>query len=572
MNTLADTSLMNLTSFSLRGTTRFALLQIVIAGMTNLLSLALPIMMLQVYDRIIPHQAYGTLVVLASGVLVALALDAILRVIRSWLTGWITSTQEHAAGCAAVQRFCHADINAFSETDTGTHLQNMNALGRLREFYSGQALTALIDLPFVVLFLGLIAYLGRELVVVPLVLLILFLVMAVSFGRNLRDSLERRAVEDNYKSSYLVAILNGIHTVKSFAMEMFALRGFDRHQRRIAHESYGVALASGQSMLLGAAFGQLSLILTATAGVWLVLQNDLSVGGLSACTLLAGRTIQPVQRVLGTWLRLQDMSVAKQQASQLFVMPDRSFAHHDLANLRGDIAFDRISFSYDDGTRVLSQVTLDIPAGEVVALSGEKGSGKSTLLQMVAGLHMPAGGQVLLDGNINPASCPPSLLARSVGYLPQRAVIFKGSILDNLTGFRNDPMTTQAAQNAARELGLDVVINALPRGYQTQLIDSPADPIPPGVKQRIGLARVMLFKPKILLFDDADRALDKEGYNRLFRLMGRLKGKCTMMIVSEDQNLLSFADRFYHLENGILSADAIKPSQHLVFLTQQDKV
>ena len=569
MSIVADFPLSHLTAFSFRGTGRFVTIQLVIAAMTNILSLALPIMMLQIYDRIIPHQAYGTLAVLATGVLVALILDSLLRTIRAWLTGWVTSAQENAAGCAAMSRFCNADMPAFSDITTGTHLQNMNALTRLREFYSGQALTALIDLPFVCLFLGLIAYLGHSLVFVPLALLGIFLITAIGSGRHLKDALERRAEQDNYKSSYLVTILTSVHTIKAFAMEMFALRGFDRRQKHIARESYRVALASGDSMLLGSAFSQLSLIATATVGVLLVLDNGLSVGGLSACTLLAGRTIQPVQRVLGTWLRLQDLTIAKEQATQLFSLPVQERTTEYVAQLRGDIALNDLSFSYSGRSiPLLSHVNLSITAGDVIAISGDKGSGKSTLLQVIAGLLIPTQGRIVIDGYLDPATCNAVSLSHHIAYLPQRATIFKGTLLENMTGFRNDHETIAAAKDIGHQLGLDNVVNSLSKGYQTTLADSPADPVPPGVKQRIGLARALLYQPNILLFDDADRALDKEGYNLLFRLMGRLKGRCTMIIVSHDQNLLSFADQFYHLSDGVLSVDDIKPSQRLTFLTQ----
>lgn len=553
--------------FHLSGMPRFMVLQFLIAAMTNILSLALPIMMLQVYDRIIPHQAYSTLLVLTAGVVVALACDGVLRTIRAWLTGWITSVQEHAASCTAVARLCHADMGAFNRQDTGTHLQNMTAISRLREFYSGQALTALVDLPFVVIFLGLIVYLGHILVLVPATLLGLFLIAAVTSGNQLKRALERRAVQDNRKASYLVTILTGIHTVKAFAMEKFSLRGFEQKQSLITREIHDVALASGQSTLLGAAFGQLSIILTATAGVLLALNNEISVGGLSACTLLAGRTIQPVQRVLGTWLRLQDIAIAHSQAEALFALPVRARSSDPIPSLRGHILCDRLSFTHeDDVSPILKSITLDIQPGEVIALSGDKGSGKSTLLQLIAGLLPPTSGTVQIDG-LDPAVHDPAELARQIAYLPPRATIFKGTLLDNLTGFHNDPIQINAAQTAAAQLGLDSIVNTLPRGYQTLLADSPADPVPPGVKQRIALARTLLHDPPVLLFDDADRALDKEGYNRLFRLIGRLKGRSTIIMVSQDQNLLSFADRSCHLADGVVTQREIQTSQHLSFLT-----
>ncbi len=543
--------------------------QIGIALMLNLLSLAVPIMMLQVYDRIIPHQAYGTLTLLVIGVLIALVLDAVLRMTRAHLTGWTAASNEHAAAAAAMERLASADLTAFEASIAGTHLQNFAALSRLREFYSGQSLSALVDLPFAALFLLLIAYLGGWLVLVPLSLLAFFYLFSQHAGNWLKSALEARSTADDCKASYVIAVLSGIHTVKAMGMEASLMRRFESRTRGITESSYRVALASGVAGTLSAAFSQLSLILTASAGSLLVLHGDLSVGGLSACTLLAGRALQPVQRVLGTWLRLQDFAVARRQAETLLALPVQSRTQEPLPEPQGHLLLKDVSFGYGENL-LLQHIALDIAPGEAVAITGDKGSGKSTLLQLMAGLLAPTEGVVRLDG-FNPAQHGLSALHAHIGYLPQAGVIFKGSILDNITGFMNDEASVESAKEAAAELGLDAVVDTLPKGYATLLDGGPADPVPPGVRQRIALARVLRHKPKLLLFDDADRALDKEGYNRLFKLMGRLKGHTSLVIVSHDRNLMSFADHFYRLDNGSLTAIATGDAQMLSLLAQKTR-
>lgn len=546
--------------------------QLVIAFMLNVLSLALPVMMLQVYDRIIPHQSYGTLVMLIFGVLIALTVDGLLRIMRAWLVGWSAASEEHAAACAAIDRMLHADMPSFEKKSAGEHLQNLGALGRLREFYSGQAMTALIDFPFAGLFLFMIAYLGGVLVLVPLTLLVVFFICAVYAGRQLKDALEERGNADDAKASFIVSVLGGIHTVKSLAIEAPLLRRFEHYQDDVTRDSYRVAMASGFASNLSSAFGQLSLILTAVFGCLLVLGGSLSVGGLSACTLLAGRAIQPIQRVLGTWLRLQDLSLARHHAAQIFDLPvqSRDTSPPGFAP-QGRVAFDRVSYAYKSGTPVLKDASLTIEPGEVVAISGDKASGKSTLLQLIAGL-LPAQSGVVRVDDCDPAIYGLSRLRGRIGYLPQQGTIFRGSILDNMTGFRTDEESIRRAKETGAELGLDSVIDLLPRGYQTQLADTAADPVPPGIKQRISLVRVLMDEPSLLLFDDADRALDKEGYNRLFRLIGRMKGRCTILMVSHDQNLLSFADLSYRLENGQLRLELSSQGTNLSHLNTRDRI
>ena len=541
--------------------------QLAIALMLNILSLALPIMMLQVYDRIIPHQSYGSLAVLAVGVLTALAMDATLRLIRAYLASWTASSHEHAASCAALEVFARADLNEFEKTTAGEHLQNLSSLGRLREFYSGQAWTALIDLPFALIFLSLIAYLGGMLVLVPILLLGLFFINAALTGSTLRKALEDRSVSDDHKASFVVSVLKGIHTVKSLSFESFLLRRFESVQTNVSQDSYRVASASGSAGIMSATFGQLSLIMTATAGFFLVLNGSLSVGGLSACTLLAGRCIQPVQRVLATWLRLQDLGVAREQADTLFALPVLNRVEKTQIVSQGRIRIEDICYGLtsDKGSE-LDHIFLEVSPGSIVAITGSNGTAKSILLQIIAGTVRPDSGSVYID-DINPCEHTLSELRNLIGYLPQDGSIFKGTILENLTGFRYDEQTIEDAKEAGAELGLDTVIDLMAQGYHTPLTDSASDPIPPGVKQRVSLSRILTNKPAILLFDDADRALDKDGYNLLFRLIGRLKGKATIVLVTQDQNLMSFADQFFHLDNGRLSPVNPSGTQNLAILS-----
>jgi ATP-binding cassette, subfamily C, bacterial LapB len=511
--------------------------QLVIALLLNLLSLALPIMMLQVYDRIIPNKAFGSLAVLLIGVLVALSFDVALRIIRAWLVGWSAASHEHMAGCAALDVFARGDLGSFEKKATGKHLQNLGALTRLREFYSGQAWASLVDLPFAGVFLALIAYLGGRLVFVPIALLVLFFLNAAFAGIALRKNLSARNDDEDAKASFVVSVIRGIHAVKGMALESMLMRRFEALQAKVSRDSYRIAMTSGNAAVSSAAFGQLSLILTATAGYFLVIDGTLSVGALSSCSLLAGRCIQPVQRILGTWLRLQDLGVARLQAAELFSLPVQ--IRDDAADLpppQGRVAVEGLNH----GT-LFHDLTFDVMPGQILSVSGPDGTAERILLQLIAGLDVPQSGTIRLDG-ADPARYSLDDLSSLVGYLPRQGVIFKGTILDNLTGFRGDDSAIARAKKAARDLGIDVIVDLLPKGYQTPLNDLPSDPVPPGVKQRIALARVFARNPAILLFENADRALDKEGYNLLFRQIGRMKGRTTILLATRDQNLLSFAD------------------------------
>jgi ATP-binding cassette, subfamily C, bacterial LapB len=539
--------------------------QLLIALYLNILSLAVPIMMLQVYDRIIPHQALGTLTLLLVGVGVALAIDAALRVVRAYVTSFSAASQEHAANTAALDHLARVDLGAFSQDSSGVQMQRLAALGRLREFQSGQALSALIDLPFASVFLLMIYFLGGKLVFVPLGMLALFVLVSRYAGWRLRKALEFRADSDDRKFSFIISVLTGIHTAKSLGAEALLMRRFEREQVDVTRSSYDVARASGFAATLSAGFSQSVLIFAGAYGALLVIDGELSVGALSACSFLAGRALQPVQRVLGTWLRYQDYGVSRQQADALFGLPVQLRTEQKLNQPSGAILLQNVTLVPAHGNAPrFTELFLKVDPGEIVAIRGEKGTGKSALLQLIAGILVPSSGTISVDG-MDPAQHGLSELHAHIGYLPQQGAIFRGTILENLTGFTKDESAVESAKASCRQLGLDAVIDQLPKGYFTQLFDTPADPIPPGVKQRIAIARVLRRQPSILLFDDADRNLDKEGYNRLFSLMGRLKGRTTIVLVTADQNLTSFADRTYRLAEGKLEMVSAERAETLSF-------
>ena len=225
----------------------------------NLLALAMPLTLLQVYDRIIPNSAEGTLILLIVGVGSALILEACLRQGRSYVSGWMGARFEHLAGVAAVERLLNVSIVDYERQGSGVHLERFNSLGPLKEFYAGQAILALCDLPFAVLFLSAMYYLAGHLVLVPIALIIVFAIAAMVVGGRLRRALESRMMADDRRYSFIIEVLGGIHTVKGLAMEEQMIRRYERLQETCATADYNVALHSSSASSTGALFSQLVL-------------------------------------------------------------------------------------------------------------------------------------------------------------------------------------------------------------------------------------------------------------------------------------------------------------------------
>ncbi len=512
----------------------------------NLLALGLPVVLLQVYDRIIPNNSVDTLLLLICALAISFMLDAILRSARAALAGWAGARYEFKVGSAAVARLLHANQREADATAVGVNLDRLAAIDQLRDFYANQGATVLIDLPFALLFLLLVYLIGGPLVIVPLIALLVFGIAAFSVGQSLLEALAARSVLDDRRMSFLIEILSGVHTLKAMAMETLMVRRYERLMNSAAQEVYRTALLSGIAQTIGTAFAQISAFAVAAAGSLLVMSEDLTVGGLAASTMLAGRALQPMLRAMGIWTNFQGIRVARDRLTALFKTPlESGFDGRPLTVGAGALAFDDVHFAYDERRPVLSGVTLTIGAGECVGITGGNGSGKSTLLQMLNGMVTPDRGTVSIDGQSLVGADRRSYVS-AIGYLPQHCTLFHGTILDNLTMFRGRRYFDEALRLAA-ELGLDEYIARMPMGYDTVIDSSSHDQLPGGVRQRIAVIRALVDKPKIILFDEANTALDHGSDARLRELLSRLKGHVTILLVSYRPSLLELADRRFEL-------------------------
>ncbi len=514
----------------------------------NLLALALPIVILQTYDRIVPNNSRDTLLLLIVGVGAALVLDSILRLGRGHITGWAAARFEHHFGCVLTDHLLSADLVAYERDAPGVHLDRASAVDALRDFYSGQAILILVDLPFAVVFLSLVAYLAGALVLVPLAILVTFAALAWSIGQRLRAALAERNSIDDRRYNFVIEVLTGIHTVKGLAMETQMSRRYESLQESSIGAGFEVNRLSGRAQALGVLFSNLTLVAVAGVGSLSVIAGELTIGGLAACTLLAGRSLQPLLKGLGLWTQFQNVRVAKQRAAEaLALAPEAPVTRSKLPPLAGSIHFNNVDFAYrPSGPRVLSGIDLDVETGATIAINGDDGCGKTSLLWLILGLLRPTAGRVMLDGydllDFDPAS-----VRDQVAFVPQYGVLFEGTILDNLTGFRGHDAIDPALEAAAR-LGLDDTVALMPEGYMTRIGDAAADTVPGGVRQRIAVARALARNPRILLFDEATSNLDAAGDIQVRNALAALKGETTLIVVSHRPSFLRLADRIYDLQ------------------------
>jgi len=300
---------------------------------------------------------------------------------------------------------------------------------------------------------------------------------------------------------------------------------------------------------LGALLSNLTLTAVAGIGSLWVIAGGLTIGGLAACTLLAGRSLQPLLRAMGVWTQFQRVRAAKERAaaamalaSEVPMVPTR------LPPIAGAVHLDGVCFAYESDQPLFSNVNLVVEAGAAVSIRGANGSGKTALLWLIMRLLQPTAGRVMLDGH-DLSSVDPASVRDQVAYVSQHGVLYRGTILDNLTGFRGHD-AVEPALEAARLLGLDEAVAHLREGYQTRVGGGAADAVSGGIRQRIAIARALARDPRILLFDEANAHLDGASDILVRDVLTALRGKTTLVIVSHRPSLLRVADDIYDVRDG----------------------
>ena len=534
--------------------------RVVLSSLTiNLLSLGLPVAILQVYDRILPNNATQTLLLLVLGLVVVLILDSVLRMARSYVTGWSAARYEHMTACRAVDRVLASPVGDFERDAPGVHLDRLNAIDTVRDFNAGQARLILTDLPFVAIFIGLMWQIAGSLALVPLVLLGILAIAAGAVGFYLRGALEERAVLDDRRYNFIIEVLTGIQTVKGLAMEPLIQRRYERLQESGAASTYRCTFFSSLAQGIGSVFSSLAMVSVATIGALYVIAGDLSIGALAACTLLSARSVQPMLRALGLWAQFQSIQVARERLENLFrIEPETAGRTEKIERLAGQIELKDVAFGYGDGPRLFEGLNLSVQPGEVIGISGGTGSGKTTLLMLMMGALRAQQGEILIDG-LDVTKQEPERLRRQIAYLPQTPVLFQGTILENLTMFGDHTMVDDALA-AANLLGLDSEINRLPAGYETMVGDGANEELPNGSQQGIVIARALVGQPGIILFDEANSTLDSRSDAALKETLTAIKGGPSMILVSHRPSLLALADHIYDLTDGRLVPRPPKPS------------
>ena len=525
------------------------------ALLVNLFALALPMFSMNVYDRVVPNNAVETLWALAIGVVLVLCADLFLRTLRGRFVDEASARIDVQISATLMERVLGMRLEHRPDA-VGSFAANLRGFEQVRDFIASGTVTALVDLPFALLFVGVLVWISPLLAVPVVVAFVAIAGVGWVLQQRLHELSETTYRASAQRNATLIESLTGIETIKSQGAEGVIQARWERANAFLAGMHVRMRALTAKAMYGTAWTTQLVTIAIVIVGVYLIAERELTMGALIAASMLAGRALAPAGQIVGLLMQYQGARTAMASLEGLMAKPverpvDASFVHR--RELRGELEFRNVRFAYPNRQdTALDGVSFRIAAGERVALIGRVGSGKSTIERLILGLYQPAEGAVLLDG-IDLRQLDPADVRANVGYVSQDVTLFYGTLRENVTlgmPYADDSAVVAAAETA----GLAEFVNRHPRGFDMP-VGERGESLSGGQRQAVGIARAVLHNAPILLLDEPTSAMDFSTESQVTQRLNAFTQHKTVVLVTHRTSLLALVDRVIVIDGGRVVAD-----------------
>lgn len=540
------------------------------ALLINIFALVMPLYTMNIYDRVLPNSAVETLWALTIGIALAMVFNLALTAVRAYVVDIASKRVDVELSSRIMEQVLDLRMENKPES-VGSFASNLRSFESVRDFMASASLTTLVDLPFVILFLAVLAWISPYMIIPPIVAMVLIVIVSFfSLGRIEKMTLESFQAGAQ-RNAGLIESLNGMETVKALNAQSHSQRMWEESTRWLAELGAHIKLTSSVTVSFVQTCQQLVNISVVVIGVYLVESVGLTMGGIIAASMISGRCLAPLGQGVGLMMQYHNAKASLKSIDNYMNMSverpaDKSFMPRPL--LEGGIEFSAVSFAYPNASvNALDGISFNIKPGEKVGIIGRIGSGKTTLEKLILKLYAPTAGQVLIDG-IDLAQIDPADIRRTIGYVPQDPVLFYGSLKHNLTiasPFASDADVLRAAQLA----GVDEFAAGHPDGYD-MIVGERGDSLSGGQRQSIAIARALVNDPQILLLDEPSSNMDHQSESQLKqRLRAASRGK-TLILVTHRTSLLDLVDRLMVIDHGRVVADG--PKAQVIEALRQGRV
>lgn len=526
----------------------------------NLIGLGTPLFVMNVYDRVVPNQAEATLWVMAIGITGVFFFDLLLKTLRGLCLDLAGKKTDLIISATLFERIVGMAMK-FRPARVGSFAQNIHEFQSLRDFLASLTLASVIDLPFTVLILAVIAMIGGHLVWIPVLAFPLVALIGWALQRPLAETMQRTMALAGERQSSLIESLAGLDAVKVNNAESERQYLWEQTIGTLSRLELRARMLSSLAMNATMLLQQLAGVVVIVLGVYQIIDGNLSMGGLIACYMLSSRALGPLTQISGLLTRYQQARVTLDSVNQMMELPQERHADErplKRQSLQGAIEFRQLDFHYPDQQQAALQgVSLVVRPGEKIGIIGRSGSGKSSLAKLIVGLYQSDAGSLLVDG-IDVRQLDVSDLRHNIGYVPQDIQLFSGTLRDNLVSgarYVEDELVLQAAELA----GVHEFVRLHPKGYELQ-VGERGQNLSGGQRQNVALARALLLDPPILLLDEPTSAMDNTGEERLKQRLSAVISTKTLLLVTHRASMLSLVDRLIIVDRGQIIADGPKGS------------
>ncbi len=525
--------------------------EILIASfIVQLFGLVTPLFTQVILDKVLVHQTFSTLNVIAVAFIAVIVFEFLLNLVRNYIFIHTTSKIDSKLGSKLFYHLISLPLVYFENRKVGNIIARVRELVQIREFIANKSVTVILDVLFSFVFVIMMFMYSVKLTLIAIGFVFLIGILYFFITPELRRRLEEKFQMGAQSNSYLVESVTGMQTVKSLAIEGSMQKKWEGYLSNYVESGFKLTNLSNTLSALSSLLQKLMTLCILYFGVGLVIEQQLSVGQLIAFQMFANQFSNPILRLVGLWNEFQQTLLSVDRLGDILNSPTENVNKKaiTLPRVNGDVRFENVSFKYNpNAPQALNRFTLDVKVGESIGLVGRSGSGKSTLTKLIQRLYIANEGAIFIDG-VDIRHMNPSWLRQNIGVVLQDNYLFSGSIKENIE-FALPGTSMANIIRAAKIAGADEFISELPEGYDT-MVGERGSSLSGGQRQRIAIARALLSNPKILIFDEATSALDYESEKIIQNNMNDIKQGRTMFIVAHRLSTVKDCSRIVVMDKG----------------------
>ncbi len=524
----------------------------------NLFVLATPMFTMNVYDKVVPNDAIETLWVLAAGIVTVYLFDTVLRFLRNYLLEIAGKKSDIIMSSIIFSRVLNLKLDHWPQS-IGAFASQLREFESIRNFFTASTLATLVDLPFAVIFLLVIYYIGGPMIAVPLIVIALLLLYSLLLVKPLKESVEATYEATAAKNAHLIETLHTIKTIKTLGAANYSQWVWEESTGTIAHKSMRARTLSSSITVVTNLLVQFNTIGLIVFGIYRISNLELSLGALIAIVMLSSRAVGPMGQIAALITSFEQTRTAFSSLDELMQQPverpeGKSYVRR--AAFEGAISFKNVDFSYPDAAKKsLTGVSFNINPGEHVGIIGKVGSGKTTLLKLIIGLYQPESGSIAID-HIDINQIDPADLRKNIGYLSQDIELLRGTIRENIA-YKDLHVNDEKLLQAANICGVDLFVNQLAQGFDTQVGEQGAF-LSGGQRQAIALGRAVLLNEPILLLDEPTNSFDNTTESIIKKRLYDYTRERTLILVTHKAPMLELVERLVVVDDGRIVMDGPK--------------